>query len=249
LCDLNQLFVLFLVGIAAGFINVNAGGGSTLTLPMLIFLGLDASVANGTNRIGILLQNLSAVSSFKREQYSRFKLSFKLALMTLPGAIIGAFFSINISNEAFKIILALIMIGVIITMIIPKKKVEVLTGSDGEQSWKVYLAMFGIGFYGGFIQVGVGFLLMAALHHLMKLSLVHVNMHKVFIIFFYTIPALTIFILSDNVNWILGLGLAAGTMTGAWWGAKFSVKKGEKYIRVILIVAILIMVVKLLNIF
>lgn len=247
--DLNQLFILFLAGIAAGFINVNAGGGSTLTLPMLIFLGLDASVANGTNRIGILLQNLSAVSSFKREQYSRFKLSFKLALMTLPGAIIGAFFSISISNKTFEMILALIMIGVIITMIIPKKKVEVLANTDGEQSWKVYLAMFGIGFYGGFIQVGVGFLLMAALHHLMKLSLVHVNMHKVFIIFFYTIPALLIFILSDNVNWVLGLVLAAGTMTGAWWGAKFSIKKGEKYIRAVLIIAILIMAVKLLRVF
>jgi len=249
LSDLNQLFILFLAGIAAGFINVNAGGGSTLTLPMLILLGLDASVANGTNRIGILLQNLSAVSSFKREQYSRFKLSFKLALMTLPGAIIGAFFSISISNKTFEMILALIMIGVIITMIIPKKKVEVLANTDGEQPWKVYLAMFGIGFYGGFIQVGVGFLLMAALHHLMKLSLVHVNMHKVFIIFFYTIPALLIFILSDNVNWVLGLVLAAGTMTGAWWGAKFSIKKGEKYIRAVLIIAILIMAVKLLRVF
>lgn len=247
--DLNQLFILFLVGIAAGFINANAGGGSTLTLPMLIFLGLDASVANGTNRIGILLLNLSAVSSFKREQYSKFKLSFKLALITLPGAIIGAFFSISISSKAFEIILALIMIGVIITMIIPKKKIEILSDGDGEQSWKIYLAMFGIGFYGGFIQVGVGFLLMAALHNLMKVSLIQVNMHKVFIIFFYTIPALIIFILSDNVNWILGLGLAAGTMTGAWWGAKFSVKGGEKYIKIILIIAILIMVIKLLKIF
>ncbi len=244
-----QFIILFVVGLAAGFINVNAGGGSILTLPMLIFLGLDASVANGTNRIGILLQNLSAISSFKREQYSRFKISFKLALMTLPGAIIGAFFSINISNNAFEIILAIVMIGVIITMIIPKKKIEVLAYGEGGESWKVYLAMFGIGFYGGFIQVGVGFILMAALHHLMKLSLIHVNMHKVFIIFFYTIPALIIFIASDNVDWILGLSLAAGTMTGAWWGAKFSVKGGEKYIKIILIIAILIMVLKLLKIF
>lgn len=247
--DYLQLSILFVVGIAAGFINVNAGGGSTLTLPTLIFLGLDASVANGTNRIGILLQNISAVSSFKRERHSHFKLSFKLASMTLPGALIGAYFSINISNNAFEIILALIMIGVIITMIIPRKKNDILSNVEGEQSWKVYLAMFGIGFYGGFIQVGVGFVLMAAMHHLMNLSLIHVNMHKVFIILFYTIPALAVFIFSDNVDWLLGLGLAAGTIVGAWWGAKFSVKGGEKYIKTILIMSILIMAAKLLKIF
>ena len=244
-----QFIILFLVGIAAGFINVNAGGGSTITLPTLIFLGLDASVANGTNRIGILLQNFSAVSSFKREQYSKFNLSFKLALMTLPGAIIGAYFSINISDKVFEIILALVMIGVIITLLLPKKSFEVSSNGEGKYSWTVYLAMFGIGFYGGFVQVGVGFILMAALHHLMKLNLIFVNMHKVFIILLYTIPALLVFIISDNVNWILGLSLASGNMIGAWWGVKFSVKGGEKYIRFVLIAAIIIMVLKLLKIF
>ena len=247
--DLVQFIILIIVGMIAGFINVNAGGGSTLTLPTLIFLGLDASVANGTNRIAILLQNLSAVSSFKREQYSKFNLSFKLALMTLPGAIIGAYFSINISDKVFQIILALVMIGVIITLLLPKKSIEISPNGEGEYSWTVYLAMFGIGFYGGFVQVGVGFILMAALHHLMKLSLIHVNMHKVFIILFYTIPALIVFIISDNVNWFLGLSLASGNMVGAWWGARFSVKGGEKYIRFVLIAAIMIMVVKLLKIF
>lgn len=246
--DFVQLIVILFVGVAAGFINVNAGGGSALTLPILIFFGLDASIANGTNRIAILLQNISAVSSFKQEEYSQFKLSLKLGLMTLPGAIIGAYFAINISNEAFEIILALIMIGIIISMIIPRKKNEVLADGKGKQSWLVFLSMFGIGFYGGFIQVGVGFLLMAALHHLMKLNLVYVNMHKVFIVLLYTIPALLIFIISDNINWILGLSLAAGNIIGAWWGVKYSIKGGEKYIRIVLIVAVMIMVIKLLNI-
>src|SRR5210317_2143255 len=103
LSEVISTLILIGVGCIAGFINVNAGGGSTLTLPTLIFLGLDASVANGTNRIGILLQNISAVSSFRRERHSHFKLSFKLASMTLPGALIGAYFSINISNNAFEI--------------------------------------------------------------------------------------------------------------------------------------------------
>jgi uncharacterized membrane protein YfcA len=121
MAEIFQLILLFIFGLLAGIINVNAGGGSTLTLPMLIFMGLDGAVANGTNRIAILFQNISAVYSFKNQKHSQFKLSFKLALFTLPGAIIGAYLATNISNQIFEKILAVIMIGVIITMLLPKK--------------------------------------------------------------------------------------------------------------------------------
>ena len=118
-----QLIILFIFGVFAGVINVNAGGGSTLTLPMLLFMGLDGAVANGTNRIAILMQNISAVASFKNQNHSQFKLSFKLALFTLPGAIIGAYSAVHVSNELFEKILAIVMIGVIVTMLLPKKSV------------------------------------------------------------------------------------------------------------------------------
>lgn len=109
--------------------------------------------------------------------------------------------------------------------------------------------MFGIGFYGGFIQVGIGFILMASLQYLAKLNLVLVNMHKVFIVLIYTAPALLIFIISGNVNWGLGLSLAAGNAFGAWYAAKFAVKKGEKIIKIVLISAILLMALKLFDLF
>ena len=129
-----------------------------------------------------------------------------------------------------------------------KKKVSG-TSAEGIKTWVIYPVMFGIGFYGGFIQAGVGFLFMAALYHILKLDLVHVNMHKVFIVMVYTIPALCIFVFTGNVNWILGLCLAVGNSFGAWWGAHFAVKGGEKIIRYILAVAILIMALKLLGVF
>lgn len=247
--EIFQLILLFVFGIIAGILNVNAGGGSVLSLPMLLLLGLDSAVANGTNRIAILFQNLSAILSFKNENHSQFKLSFKLALFTLPGAIIGAYSAINISSELFEKILAVIMIGVIITMILPKKHIVAVETLTKKQNFYVYLAMFGVGFYGGFIQVGVGFLLMASLHYLMKQSLVKVNMHKVFIVLIYTIPALLIFVFSGNINWGYGLLLAVGNMIGAWWGVKFSVKGGDKFIKIILIIAVAIMAFQLLGVF
>ncbi|MBL1213930.1 MAG: sulfite exporter TauE/SafE family protein [Ignavibacteriae bacterium] len=247
--DITSIIILFAAGIVAGFINVMAGGGSTITLPILIFLGLDATVANGTNRIAIFIQNIAAIKSFKNEQYSEFKISFKMALFALPGAIIGALFAVRVSGELFEKILAIVMIGIIISMIVPKKKNNTENDAAQKTSWVVYLAMFGIGFYGGFIQVGVGFLLMAALQYLMRINLVLVNMHKVFIVLIYTFPALVIFIVTDNVNWQLGLALAAGNAFGGWWSAKIAVKKGEKLIKGVLIAAILIMSLKLLEVF
>jgi len=246
--DLYGIVVLFFVGSFAAFINVNAGGGSSLTLPVLIFLGLDPSVANGTNRVSILFQNASAVYSFKKEKYYELKNSLMLSALTLPGAIIGAVTAVNISDELFEKILGVIMILIIITMLLPKKKSE-KTVTDFSIDWKIISAMIVVGFYGAFLQVGVGFLLMASFQYLMKLDLIRVNMHKVFVVFVFTVPALIVFILTDNVNWFYGLTLSAGNAFGGWWGAKLSVKKGEKLIKFVLIIAILIMAFKLLNIF
>ena len=245
--ELNSLFILFGVGLIAGFINVNAGGGSSLTLPALIFLGLDSALANGTNRVALLIQNISAVQSFKKEDYHQFGLSFKLALFTLPGAIAGAVLAVNIDDLLFKKILGVVMIGIVISMLFNKKRSENENNAKGIITWIGYLSMFGIGFYGGFLQVGVGFLLMASLNYLMKFDLIVTNMHKVFIILIYTIPALIIFAVTNNVNWLFGVTLGIGNAIGGWWGVKLSVKKGEKFIRFVLIAAILIMAVKLFS--
>jgi len=248
--ELLKILLLFGIGSLAGFINIMAGGGSAITLPTLIFLGLEGSLANGTNRVAIVIQNISAILSFRQEKYQKFKLSLKLAAFTLPGAIAGAFIATNISNELFQNILAYILIGVIISIFLPKpnqKKSEDLPRQ--RSTWFIYPTMFVIGFYGGFVQVGVGFLFMASLYHFLKLDLVRVNMHKVFIILIYTIPALFIFFFTNNVDLKLGLALGAGNALGAWWAAKISVKKGEVVIRIILIVVILFMALKLLDIF
>ncbi len=245
--DILHLLLLFGVGAVAGFINVNAGGGSSLTLPTLIFLGLDAAVANGTNRIGLILQNIFAVTSFRKNKIFKFKTSIFLAVFTLPGAIIGAIIATQVSNTLFQRILGGVLILVVISMFFSRSyKKDALESS---RSWFIYPALFGIGFYGGFLQVGVGFLFMAALYHLLRVNLVFVNMHKVFIILIYTIPALAVFSLTGNVNWQFGLVLAAGNALGGWWGAHAAVKGGEKVIRIILAVAITIMAGKLFGLY
>ena len=246
----EQLALLFGLGLLAGFINIMAGGGSTLTLPALILLGLDSATANGTNRLAIFIQNIFAISSFRKRNVHQFRESLKLAVWTLPGALIGAFFAVKISDVWFQRILGVVIIGVVISLFVP------VTGSGAhtdkhsrvEKRWPVYLALFGIGFYGGFVQAGVGFLIMAALYHLLKIDLIRVNMHKVFIVFIYMFPTLLIFVFTYHVHYLYGLALAAGNATGAWWSAKVQVRGGEKVVRWALAAALLLMAAKMLGV-
>ncbi|MFC2158482.1 sulfite exporter TauE/SafE family protein [Acidobacteriota bacterium] len=247
--EILNLLLLFGVGAVAGFININAGGGSSLTLPALIFLGLEGSLANGTNRIAIFIQNIFAVASFRKREVHDFNLSFKLSLFTLPGAVIGAILAARISDILFQRILGVVLILVVFSLFFSRSYKNGTSDPAEKHSWFIYPALFGIGFYGGFLQIGVGFLLMASLYHLLERNLVRVNMHKVFIVLIYTIPAILIFLATGNIDWKYGLTLAAGNALGGWWGAHAAVKGGERFIRIILAVAISIMAVKLFGLF
>jgi uncharacterized protein len=247
--DILIVVILFVVGVVSGFVNVIAGGGSSLTLPVMIFLGLDSSVANGTNRIGVLFQNIAAVYSFKREKYFELKTGIKLSLATLPGSVAGAILAANLSNDLFNKILGIIMIGIIITMVIPKNKKKYPDTETNHIPAATHVLMFFIGFYAGFIQVGIGFLLMAVLQYFLHINLIRVNMHKVLIVLITMIPAFFVFLFTDNINWGYGISLASGNAVGGFFSAKVQVKKGEDFIKAVLIVVILFMAVKLLEIF
>lgn len=236
--------ILYGVGCMAGFMNVMAGGGSTISLPALIFLGLDGAVANGTNRVAIFIQNIAAVSSFHQDNSYDFRSILRMVLWTLPGAVIGALVAVRISNELFEIVLGVIIIGVILSLALPQKKLSL--DRPPKHPKLIYPALLLLGFYGGFIQVGVGFLFMAAFSHILRMNLLRVNMHKVFIIFFYTMPALVVFAWTDNIYLPFGLALAAGNATGGWWAAKLSIRRGERVIRFVLYLAAIVMAFKLI---
>lgn len=248
--DLTHILILFGVGVLSAFLNVMAGGGSAIALPVLIFMGLDSAMANGTNRVAILIQNISAVSSYRKREVHAFRQSLKFTAWALPGAIAGAVLGVTINDALFQKILAVIMVGIVITMLIPTGTKEPLSEGAAKQRERwVYPMMLGVGAYGGFLQVGVGFLFMAVLYHVLRMNLVYVNMHKVTIVMIYMVPALAVYALTGNVNWIMGLSLGAGSAVGGWWAAHASVKGGEKLIQTTLVVAILVMAAKLLGAF
>lgn len=250
----TNIILIFITGIIAGFLNTLGGGGSLLTLPMFIFLGLPAAVANGTNRIALTVQNAIAVLNFKRKGYFNLKLSLLLGIPAVIGSIVGAQLAINIPDEIFNKILAVVMLIVLVLIVrkpVKNKTEEEASDMDLASSRYVPAAItfFFIGIYGGFVQAGVGFIIIAALSVLSDMSLVKINSIKVFVVLFYMLSALFVFIWNGKIDWVLGLTLACGNGLGGWLGSSFAVAKGDKWIRPILITVVSIMSLKLLGFF
>lgn len=242
-----QGLVLILTGIAAGFLNVMAGGGSLLTVPVMVFMDVPGPVANGTNRIAILAQNVTAVTTFFKRGFSDFRLSLSLALCALPGALAGAFIGTKLEGAWFNDILALIMFSVMILMGFKRPLQDHKPPADGRPRNLVtgHLLMVLVGAYGGFIQLGVGFLIMPVLHRVLGLDLVRVNMHKVFIIAFYSIAALLVFASQLQLLWSMGLILAVGNSIGGWLGAHLTIGKGERFVKLVLNIVLAAFIIKL----
>ncbi len=246
-----EIALLALLGLVAGILNVIAGGGSLITLPSMILMGIPEGLANGSNRLAILAQNVSAVSGFRKQGFSDFRLSLTLALASVPGAYVGARAGVAIRGELFNQILAGVMLVVILLMARrPLKPATAITNSEIPLSrarlfWG-HIAMVGVGFYGGFIQAGVGFLLMAVLHKVLRLDLIRVNMHKVFIVGVFTAVAFVVFLSHEKVWWLLGISVAVGNSLGGWVGSHLTVSKGEVFVRRVLLVALFFMAMKLI---
>lgn len=240
-------FLLILVGFIAGVINTIAGGGSLLTLPVLIFMGLPPTIANGTNRIGIVIQMLVGTAGFKSKGVSSFPFSIYMGLAALLGSLIGAKIAVDIKGDTFNKVLSFVMIAVVLIIVFkPKLKTKYLIErTTGKHLWIGCLAFFFFGIYGGFINAGLGFILILFLHYFNQLSLVKANATKAVVISIYMSGALVVFILNDAVNWKMGLTMAIGTSLGAWFSSRFSVDKGDKFVKIFLLVIVSIMAIKL----
>lgn len=247
----SQIIILILLGAAAGFINTFAGGGSMLTVPFLIFLGLPANVANATNRIAILLQNVISTGTFSKQKILDIRSDYKLLIPTTLGSIAGAFMATDIHEAVLEKIIGALLIFMFF-MILLDSDAWIKANTDKAKAKNPlvrFILFFGIGFYGGFIQIGVGFFLLAGLVLGCGFDLLKANALKLFIVLFYNLVALGIFVYYGLADWKTGLILACGNMTGAWIGARLSVKWGAKYIRYFLLAALVVVALKLFGVF
>jgi len=242
--ETEVIIILFICGLFSGVINTLAGGGSLITLPIMIFLGIPPSIANGTNRVQLIFQNIFAVYGFKSKGVSNFKFSWWLSISAVLGSIIGAYIAIDFPEELFKKLLSIIMILVMFSILL-KDKNDFIETNNIKNKWLSVLFFFFIGIYGGFIHAGVGFLMILVLSKVNNMQLSQSNSIKVFVALIFSTVAFLIFLSENKINWIYGINLGIGSALGGWIASRWSYDKSDKTLKIILSFIILFMSIKL----
>ena len=235
--------VLIVAGAAAGFVNALAGGGSAITIPILTEM-VGINTANGTNRIAIFLANLTAIAGYQKGDAVPWRRVGVLVIPTVVGAAAGAWLSTVTPPDVLRLVFAGVLLLVAASVVLrPSRWLEERNAALHEP-WRS-IVFLGIGFYGGFVQAGVGFILLAGLVLGAGLNLVNGNAAKVVLIAAYSPLAILLFARASQIDLAVGAVLAVGQMSGAWAGSRLAVLKGAAWIRWVLVAAALVAAVRL----
>ena len=245
--DAADLALLAIGGLAAGVINTLAGGGSLITVGLLVSLGLPGTIANGTNRIGVLVQSLTSAWRFRAEGVSGLRDARALLVPVVSGSLIGAYAISRVTPELFESLFGVVMLALLVPMLRPGAKSQ----TDEPKAWSPAiraLVFFGIGLYGGAIQAGVGIFLVFALSHA-GFDLVRANSIKMVVVASLTIVAVPVFIASGQVAWVPAVAVVVGFALGGTLGVRLAVVGGERVIRPVLALSVIALAARMLGLF
>jgi uncharacterized membrane protein YfcA len=246
--DASEVALLIGGGLAAGVINTLAGGGSLLTVPLLVLFGLPGGIANGTNRIGILIQSIVASWSFRAEGVRVLREALPILWPLGIGSAVGAVLISNISDEVFERIFGLLMLVLLIPTLWPRRRrsdAEPAAPWSRSRSFAVFAA---IGVYAGAVQAGVGLAILFALTHA-GFDLVRANAIKMLIVGIATLVVIPVFIFQGQVAWVPAMLLALGFGLGGAVGARLAVAGGEKLIRPVVALAVVALAGRMLGVY
>jgi hypothetical protein len=237
------LSLLIVAGVFAGFINTLAGGGSLLTLPALMLLGMPADVANGTNRVAVLIQSLEATRGFNR--YGMLSRQSVLAILapSLVGALVGALVASYLPPSILEPVMLVTLVSMGAIMVLSPSTISPPPGTTPKSpgnSLPGMLGLFAAGLYGGFIQAGVGFVLLVVLCGALRYDLVRANALKMVGTVIFSIMALAVFISRGQVLWVPGLVLAAANVVGVHLSVRFAVSASQRVLRWFLLVMVIL---------
>jgi len=248
--SVNIIIALICSGVIVGFINTLAGGGTIISLSLLMFLGLPPTVANGTNRIAVLFQNTIAVANFKRNKTLETKKGLILSIPTIIGSLVGASIAVQVNENIFKMLIAIVMVCLLFVILFYSK--QWLKGDEikfnRKPNWLTYTIYLIIGLYGGFMHVGVGYIIMTSLVLHNGFNIIKANAVKNLMVLLYIPFTLAIFVWKGQVAWGYGLIHAIGNIIGAFLASKYAIKWGAEFVRWIVITIIVITIAHLFNI-
>ena len=250
-----QWIVLGLAGVGCGFINALAGGGSLLTITLLILFGLPAQIANATNRISLVVLNGTAAFGYMRGGIKDRKTFFWLLFPGFFGSLIGAYLAVFLDEKLFSKIFGILLIVAALPAILNPKAFRApplekrdYSSDEKKPTLTLQLVFFFIGIYSGFIQIGIGVWILLALIFVGKYGVHHSNTIKSQFLILTTGVSSTVFIIENKVILIISLVLSMGTMLGSWLATVMAKKTEIRWINWLLLFAAIGAALKLFEI-
>jgi uncharacterized protein len=251
--ELSHLLIVLFGSMLAGSVNTLAGNGSAITLTILTeLLGLPGNLANGTNRIGIFTQSVAGSYAFYRNGKLGLYRSRWPIFITILGAIGGVLLAVNVSNESFRNVFRFLMVLMFFVILVkPKRWLRQTDLSKRTNPWIAVPLYLGLGFYGGFIQMGMGVFFLAVMVLYARYSLIDANAVKIFVVGAYTLIVILIFQYQGLIDWRIGLMMAVGQTIGGYATAHYASRfeQANVWAHRLLVVVVLLAIMKLFDIF
>ncbi len=236
--------VLFVGGAVAGVINSMAGGGSLLTVPLLSLAGVGGLAANGTNRIAVLLQNVSSGYGYARRGVVPWGSVTAVVVPAAVGGLIGSTLVSQLADDTFERLFGLLMLPLLALSLWKPRS----TAASDWPKWLVAVVFAAVGFYAGSIQAGAGLIILLVLNRA-GYDLVVANALKTIVILMVTAIAVPVFLIQGQVQFLPAVVLAAGMMVGGYAGSQIAVDGGERVIRPVLVISVLALAGRMLGLY
>ncbi|MCW8345801.1 sulfite exporter TauE/SafE family protein [Vibrio sp. ZSDZ65] len=235
--DILQLLLLFIAGIFGGVLNSIAGGGSFITFPALIFVGVPPIIANATNTFASCAGYLSGTFAFRREILKDRANLLKIILLSIMGGFSGSLLLIYTSEQQFLYAVPWLLLAATLLFIFGEKANQALQriskGSNHTGFIALFLSLFlfCVGVFGGFFNAGLGVIGLSYLAIAGYRDINLMNGLKLLISTCASAMAIIIFIFSDLLDWYSGIAVMLGTLTGGYFAAHFSQRVPQIIVR------------------
>ena len=244
-----HIIIALIGGLLAGILNTLAGNGSAITLSILTeVLGLPGNLANGTNRIGVLAQGITGSYTFFRHDKLNIRRSKWIIFWVCLGALCGVWVATIVSNEEFKSVFRFLLLAMLIVILVRPKRWLQQSNPDKKLHPLISIPIFlSLGFYGGFIQMGMGIFFLAVMVLVARYHIIEANAVKIFVVTLYTLFAVVVFQYKGLIHWQIGLVLAGGQAVGGWLAASFAsrVPTADLWAYRLLVVVVILALLKL----
>lgn len=238
----NEILV-FLAAIAAGFINAMAGGGTLVSFPVLLAVGISPVAANVTNTVALVPGTIGGMWAQRDAFRSQYKRLVKLLPISIVGGLAGGLLILNTSEDAFKSLIPYLILGATLLLgfqiRIKNWVISRIGQAHSEHHNPIFMLslVFLAAVYGGYFGAGLGVILMATLGLVTDENMTRLNFLKQALAFAINLAAAIYFAFSGKVNWWVAFIMIFGSLLGGWIGGKLANKVKPEILRWIVVTA------------